>query len=1043
MGDNISPPPPAYKNQMVENVELQVLKRPSEIQIKEKKNFRKELGNLLRMRKEPKGPYEVKFPKDKHLHKANYIRTTKYTVLTFLPLNLAMQNRYRADKMANTTPVIVIENGQKKTISAQELQPGDIVYIEKGSKFQVDAILLSSSYEDGTAFIETAELDGETNLKRKSTVPTTSDRNSPESISKIGGLIQCEQPNDNLVSFEGRITLDDGKNQTTPLSLLNLVCRGSVLRNTDYVYAIVLYCGGNTKIMKNLKRGKLKTSSLERKLNLLVLAAFAFNAVLLVLSVVLEYQHYQYILGIQNTRPSTDLAVEWYIGLTSSSATFNLWSTIISFFALYTYVIPISLFVTIELVKLGQATYMVWDPKMQSKRTNIDGTVSYIPMRANNSNLNEDLGCVDYIFSDKTGTLTQNVMEMAQFFIDGEVVDEMKNPGTAVELYLNATTEKRKFFVDHFFKALALCHGCIPAIDEKTGKMIFESQSPDETALLEAAMSNKYKLYNRTKQTMSVEIRDKKETFEILTIIEFNSTRKRMSAIIRSPEGIKLYCKGADNIMMARLDPEKNDPELLKKANESLTEFSNVGLRTLVIAYRDLTEEEFDFFKKQYDEAEISLDGREEKIAQASDIVETGLTLLGCTAIEDKLQDRVPETIENLLKADIKLWLLTGDKQETAINIGMSSRLINRDMKLFILSASSPEQCEKEMDKILQEIQTGPSTQIYALVVDGQVLSNVFAGAEKSKSKFLTIGKRCKTVICSRVTPLQKSLVVRLVRKSLKTSITLAIGDGANDVSMIQEAHIGIGIMGKEGTQAVRAADYAFGEFRFLERLLTIHGRFNYLRMANLILYSFYKNFVFISIQLYFGFFSAWSGQIVYEELFLTAFNVIFTSLPPFMYGLFERDLPEKVIEDNPQIYKEVKNGLYWNYAHIARWFVMSMIHPVIIFVSVYLLNSEGALDDQGRSTGYWVQCYLFSTPMLLVVLFKMAIISKFWIWFTAFGLIASYVLNVGLMFCLFLLDYFFYSDSNTAIILHSLPAYYLLIVLLPPFCIIPDLLLE
>ncbi|KAJ3321187.1 hypothetical protein HDV06_004530 [Boothiomyces sp. JEL0866] len=1021
MGDNISPPPPTYKNQMVENVELQVLKRPSEIPVKEKKNFKKELGKLLMMRKEPKGPYEVKFPKDKHTHKANYIRTTKYTVLTFLPLNLAMQfkrfyniyfllgalsvltgyssfsastqiaplmivlafsaakeaiedfNRYRADKMANTTPVIVIENGQKKTISAQELQPGDIVYIEKGSKFQVDAILLSSSYEDGTAFIETAELDGETNLKRKSTVPTTTDKNSPESVSKVDGLIQCEQPNDNLVSFEGRITLNDGKNQTTPLSLLNLVCRGSVLRNTDFVYAAVLYCGANTKIMKNLKQGKLKTSSLERKLNLLVLAAFAFNAVLLIISVVLEYQHYQYILGIQNTRPATDLAVEWYIGLASSNATFNLWSTIISFFALYTYVIPISLFVTIELVKLGQATYMVWDPKMQYKRSNIDGTVSYIPMRANNSNLNEDLGCVDYIFSDKTGTLTQNVMEMAQFFIDGEIVDEMKNPGTAVKLYENATSEKRKFFVDQFFKALALCHGCIPAIDEKTGKMIFESQSPDETALLEAALSNKYKLYNRTKQTMSVEIRDKKETFEVLTIIEFNSTRKRMSAIIRSPEGIKLYCKGADNIMMARLDPDSNDPELLKKANESLIDFSNVGLRTLVVAYRDLTEEEFDFFKKQYDEAEISLDNREEKIAQASDIVETGLTLLGCTAIEDKLQDRVPETIENLLKADIKLWLLTGDKQETAINIGMSSRLINRDMKLFILSASTPELCEAEMDKILAEIQTGPEVitiltqnQIYALVVDGQVLSNVFAGAEKSKNKFLTIGKRCKTVICSRVTPLQKSLVVRLVRKSLKTSITLAIGDGANDVSMIQEAHIGIGIMGKEGTQAVRAADYAFGEFQFLERLLTIHGRFNYLRMANLILYSFYKNFVFISIQLYFGFFNAWSGQIVYEELFLTAFNVIFTSLPPFMYGLYERDLPEKVIEENPQIYKEVKNGLYWNYYHIARWFIMSMIHPVIIFVCVYLLNSEGALDDQGRSTGLRKTFYPTDTDILL-----------------------------------------------------------------------------
>ena len=141
-------------------------------------------------------------------------------------------------------------------------------------------------------------------------------------------------------------------------------------------------------------------------------------------------------------------------------------------------------------------------------------------------------------------------------------------------------------------------------------------------------------------------------------------------------------------------------------------------------------------------------------------------------------------------------------------------------------------------------------------------MSLVFAGAERSKEKFLAIGKRCKTVICARVTPLQKALVVRLVRRSLKSAITLAIGDGANDVSMIQEAHVGVGIMGKEGTQAVRASDYAFGEFRFLQRLLNVHGRFSYLRMANLILFSFYKNFVFITIQFYFGFVNAWSGQV-------------------------------------------------------------------------------------------------------------------------------------------------------------------------------------
>ena len=162
-------------------------------------------------------------------------------------------------------------------------------------------------------------------------------------------------------------------------------------------------------------------------------------------------------------------------------------------------------------------------------------------------------------------------------------------------------------------------------------------------------------------------------------------------------------------------------------------------------------------------------------------------------------------------------------------------------MKLLILQGDDPKQCEVHMDTMITEMQRAPKSQIFAVFVNGNVLSQVFAGDKQSKDKFLTIGKRCKTVICSRVTPLQKALVVRLVRQNVGESITLAIGDGANDVSMIQEAHVGVGIMGREGTQAVRAADFAFGEFRFLQRLLTVHGRYNSVRLSNMVFYSFYK----------------------------------------------------------------------------------------------------------------------------------------------------------------------------------------------------------
>jgi phospholipid-transporting ATPase len=417
--------------------------------------------------------------------------------------------------------------------------------------------------------------------------------------------------------------------------------------------------------------------------------------------------------------------------------------------------------------------------------------------------------------------------------------------------------------MDWFLKALSVCHGVIPTWDEHKNEFLYESQSPDETALLVAARTNGYSLINRSKQAIQFTIQGVSHSYELLTTIEFNSTRKRMSVIVRTPEGIRVYCKGADNIMMARMDQKRNKEKMMKEADEALTKFSNIGLRTLVVGYRDLSESQYQDFKKQFEEAEISLEMREELLDQASEMVENEFILLGCTAIEDKLQDQLPETIENLLKADIKLWLLTGDKQETAVNIGLSSRLINKTMRLLLLNAATPEAAESAMDVMIAEQEAAPPSQVFAMVVDGHVLSLVFAGAEKSKGKFLSIGTRCKTVICARVTPLQKALVVRLVRRSLKSSITLAIGDGANDVSMIQEAHVGVGIMGKEGTQAVRAADYAFGEFKYLQRLLTVHGRFQYLRMSGIILFSFYKNFVFIVPQWYFGFVNAWSGQVI------------------------------------------------------------------------------------------------------------------------------------------------------------------------------------
>ncbi|RKO89133.1 hypothetical protein BDK51DRAFT_23151 [Blyttiomyces helicus] len=861
--------------------------------------------------------------------------------------------------------------------------------------------------------------------------PLLCNSSQTQKVSQMHGRLRCEHPNENLNSFEGRLHVDNfvpapgaaPKELILPLTMSNLLLRGAVLRNTEFCYALVIYTGGNTKIIKNLKRAAGKSSSLERRLNWLVCGAFVYNAILLVSS------------GTNSSFPG-DYAVEWYLGPADSSKGTHVFDTFISFFALYTYVIPISLFVTIEMVRLVQGKYMMWDKGMRTIRTNPDGTTTKYKMRANNTNLNEELGAVEYIFSDKTGTLTQNDMRLAHWYVDGYTMDEMIDPGALMRRIKDVSTPlhvAQKMIM--FGRALSLCHSVIPATDEKTQKLVYESQSPDESALLYAIADDGFRLLTRTKSEITVAIDDTTESFRQLSALEFTSDRKRMSIIVRTPTGIHLYCKGADNIILQRLspDPALNPPELISGTETALQRFSEQGLRTLVIAWCPLTEEQFERFHAEYEAAERTLNQREKRIAAACEGVERELRLLGCSAIEDRLQDQVPETIDYLLKCGIKIWLLTGDKMETAINIGNSSQLISPDMHVIILSTRSEEQCANLIESVIHEMNSRQDGRRNALVVDGQTLTYVL---DSHADRFLEIGTRCHSVICCRVTPLQKALVVKLVQKTLKV-VTLAIGDGANDVSMIQAANVGVGIMGREGTQAVRAADYAFPEFRFLRRLVTVHGRFSYMRLSVLIFYSFYKNITFITVQWWFGFFNAWSGQTVYEEIFLTAFNVVYTSIPPFVLAIFERDLDEDRIAMYPQLYAEARSGvLYWSPSIMATTLLSSFWHSFAIFFSVYFVNREGVLDVNGRSTGYWVQTYLFSTPLLITVLGKAALVTRRWVWPSWAGILVSLVLNLATMF---LVEAFKYVDTGTSEIDHVLPGYYLLSYLMPIVCLLPD----
>uniref|UniRef100_G1TBF4 Phospholipid-transporting ATPase n=1 Tax=Oryctolagus cuniculus TaxID=9986 RepID=G1TBF4_RABIT len=348
--------------------------------------------------------------------------------------------------------------------------------------------------------------------------------------------------------------------------------------------------------------------------------------------------------------------------------------------------------------------------------------------------------------------------------------------------------------------------------------------------------------------------------------------------------------------------------------------------------------------------------------------------LLGATAIEDKLQQGVPETIALLTLANIKIWVLTGDKQETAVNIGYSCKMLTDDMtEVFIVTGHTVlevrEELRKAREKMVdsrtvgngftyqEKLSSSKLTSVleavageYALVINGHSLAHALEA--DMELEFLETACACKAVICCRVTPLQKAQVVELVKK-YKKAVTLAIGDGANDVSMIKTAHIGVGISGQEGIQAVLASDYSFSQFKFLQRLLLVHGRWSYLRMCKFLCYFFYKNFAFTMVHFWFGFFCGFSAQTVYDQYFITLYNIVYTSLPVLAMGVFDQDVPEQRSMEYPKLYEPGQLNLLFNKREFFICIAQGIYTSVLMFFIPYGVFAEATRDDGTQLADY------------------------------------------------------------------------------------------
>ncbi|XP_056411876.1 phospholipid-transporting ATPase VA isoform X1 [Hyla sarda] len=1172
----------------------------------------------------------------------NSIKTTKYTALSFLPKNLFEQfhrlanvyfvviallnfvpavnafkpelalapvlfilavtaikdlwedyRRYRSDKEINHMDCLVYCRNERKYVERfwKEVQVGDFIQLRCNEIIPADILLLSSSDPDGLCHIETANLDGETNLKQRQVVKQFSELESEFDPMKFNSVIECEKPNNDLSRFRGYIVHKNSKK--SGLYKENILLRGCTLRNTEVVSGIVVYAGHETKALLNNNGPRYKRSKLERQMNTDV---FWCVLILLVMCLLSAIGHALWVWQYGEKRPVFDvLGRDGNYVKPLLSAVYLFFTMIIVLQVL----IPVSLYVSIEIVKICQVYFIHQDKDLYDEETD-----SLLQCRA--LNITEDLGQIQYIFSDKTGTLTENKMVFrrctvsgieyshdanakrlaAYQEVDSEEEENVPKSGTLSRrdssgshhsgkvVHRNQSTKthrrtgsraeamKASILSKHtafsspmekditpdpkllekvndctkalkvvrtnedlsfqlsaelkdvfdFFVALTICNtvvvtapnqprqkvrvrfelkspvktiedfirrftpsrltsgsnssssssltasksmqrvgssilaststegnfiklegkpSCSPQInfsgrtsqqgstiteDGHEGELRYEAESPDEAALVYAARAYHFSLVGRLSDQVTVELPHLgRLNFELLHTLGFDSTRKRMSVVVRHPitDEIVVYTKGADSVILDLIEPSSKESSVGKyqrrihaKTENYLNCYAVDGLRTLCIAKRVLSKEEYACWLKFHLQAESSLENREELLFQSAVRLETNLHLLGATGIEDRLQEGVPETITRLRKAGLQIWVLTGDKQETAVNIGYSCKLLDHDDDLITLNAESMEACAALLDQCLHYVEskipkdskersvwnadlgfadgtTSAKCPNLGLVIDGKTLA--FALDTSQSDKFISLAQKCRSVLCCRSTPLQKSMVVKLVRDKLK-AMTLAIGDGTNDVSMIQVADVGVGISGQEGMQAMMASDFAVPRFRYLEKLLLVHGRWCYSRLANMVLYFFYKNAMFVALLFWYQFYCGFSGSAMIDQWYLIFFNLLFSSIPQLVTGILDKDLPAEMLIAVPELYRsgqtmeEYKPHMFW------RNMIDAFYQSLICFFIPYFTFYDSDID-----------VFTWGTPIvtsaLFTIMLHLGIETKTWTWINVSSIAFSILL--------------------------------------------------
>lgn len=882
---------------------------------------------------------------------------------------------HREDKKINERKYTGYVNGDLKEIQSKDFHVGDVIILERDKECPADIIVLQSSEKDGTCSIETSNLDGETNLKERTMLPVFAEMD-PSTFKDLNAKVKCQPPNSELYLFNGTVEIQGNLHAITSS---NFIQAGTILRNTNKIIGTIVYAGKQTKLGLNSQKPPVKWTKIEILLN--TVSKWVFGIQILLSIACGSFGNFYQI------KHMMDFA---YLEITKYD--WRDWLTLyVRFFLLTTSMIPISLKVTLDICKFIYSLWIELDNKMiLSDRRNNDTEIKHTTCA--NTSVIEDLGAVEYIFTDKTGTLTENVMELKKFSAKGVLYGYSSDTETIYEdpLLHNAFVE-HDMNVYNLIRCLALCHTLKIENNEPIGI------SPEEISFIKGlnrlgiTVTQEGKIFSIQSESLNIPLM----RYEIKYVIPFNYIRKRMSVIVKDLDSNKywLLTKGAGEIVSKNCAV----PKSFEYFDGQQYQLAGMGLRVMAQSQKELSEQEFNTFISNIEHIRREINNREENEAIVYDNLEKDSELLGMTAIEDKLQQGVPETISMLRDAGIKIWMVTGDILQTAIKISFSTQLIQGDGKILDLSYKGTpvsKLLSTAKEYVDSQFKVSPNFVFY-LTLQGTTNQACLPEllSPPLVEDFKSLASRAKCVIVSRATPLQKAQIVECIKSMNKT--VLAIGDGGNDVPMIRAAQIGVGIHGKEGMQAAAAGDFALHQYRFLQRLLLVHGRYAGYRTSWLSQFCFYKSTVLCLIQLLFMFSSGFSGSSFFNSFNIMCYNAIFTILPVIFF-LQDKDIEESSIFLHPYVYQDTQHSIFCNKRTLFWWYMRGIYQAIVITIIWYFVFTEHHANNvDGNAASLDEAQQVVYSALILIILFTVTLETMH---FTALNLIfiwGSWILYV------------------------------------------------